>query len=527
MNSSRLAGKVAAGITVMAKYNRQDEDATMGLMLRTVVIGWLTYYVLSCIHCRYFHPLSKFPGPFWASISNFWKLYILSTKESHTRGIEYHKKYGPAIRVAPNFLVFSDPKLVPVVYHRNADKSDFYSPGVLGRLRPPFQTQDHKEHAAKRKRVAASFQISNLRKMESDVNNMIEKLLSQFNERYVRTEEPLDLSEWVKWFVYDTISAMAFGKSVGFVEQGRDVEGLIQNFHDMAPMAGLVAALPNWVNPLMNAPILGDYLMPSPGDGTGTGKIMKYRDDMLRERFQNRHAMAHGDFLDNLMNAKNADGSYMTEAEIKAEAFVLMVAGPDTTAAFIGPFVNYVIQNPAIHARLRQEIQEFEANGTLSKGIVTFEETQKLPYFMACVQETLRFCPSTPVVLPRLVSKGGLEVNGKYVPEGTEIAANPYVIHRDKNIFGEDAFEFNPDRWLDGEERTRNMNKYIMSWGYGARQCLGKNVAQLITQKLCLEMFRRFDFQSRTPEKPWRAENLALMIYWDQWVRLTPANELK
>lgn len=238
------------------------------------------------------------------------------------------------------------------------------------------------------------------------------------------------------------------------------------------------------------------------------------------------------------MNAKNADGSYMTEGEIKAEAFVLMVAGPDTTAAFIGPFVNNVIQNPTIHARLRREIQDFEAQGKLANPVVTFEQTQILPYFMACIQETLRYNPSTPVILPRLVSKGGIEINGKYVPEGTEMGANPYVIHRDKAIFGEDAFEFNPDRWLGDEARVKEMNKYIMSWGYGARQCLGKNVAQLITQKVCLEvgcsphliaelltsqMFRRFDFKCVTPEKPWREANLALMIYWDQWLSVSPA----
>jgi hypothetical protein len=75
--------------------------------------------------------------------------------------------------------------------------------------------------------------------------------------------------------VYDTVSAMAFGKKVGFVEQGEDIELLIQKFHDMATLAGIVAAIPNWMNPLLNAPILGDWLMPSSGDGTGTGQIMK------------------------------------------------------------------------------------------------------------------------------------------------------------------------------------------------------------------------------------------------------------
>lgn len=132
------------------------DGVSLSLVLRTVFLAWAVYFVLGCVYNRYFHPLRHFPGPFWASVSNFWKLYIVSTKESHTRGIKYHEKYGPVIRVAPNLLVFNDPELLPVVYHRYADKTDFYSPGILGRVTPPFQTLDHKEHALKRKRVAPS-----------------------------------------------------------------------------------------------------------------------------------------------------------------------------------------------------------------------------------------------------------------------------------------------------------------------------------------------------------------------------------
>jgi cytochrome P450 len=188
------------------------------------------------------------------------------------------------------------------------------------------------------------------------------------------------------------------------------------------------------------------------------------------------------------MNAKNSDGSYMTVEEIKVEALVLMVAAADTSAAFIGPFINNVIQNPKIHSRLRQEIQEFESQGKLAVGVVSYEQAQQLPYFQACIKESLRYSPSTPFIMPRVVSKGGIDINGIYVPEGTEIGANPYVVHRDKEVFGHDAFVFNPDRWLESEERTKEMDKYILSWGYGPRICLGKNIAQMMTQKLCLEV---------------------------------------
>jgi len=196
------------------------------------------------------------------------------------------------------------------------------------------------------------------------------------------------------------------------------------------------------------------------------------------------------------MNATNGDGTYMTVEEIKVEALVLMVAAADTSAAFIGPFVNNIIQNRKIHARLHHEIQSFEAQGRLAPDIATYEQTQQLPYFIACIKESLRFTPSTPFIMPRLVSKGGIEINGVFVPEGTEIGTNPYVLHRNKEVFGENAFDFNPDRWLVSEERTKEMDKYILSWGYGPRICLGKNIAQMMTQKLCLEVISLAPTQS-------------------------------
>ncbi|KAB8356377.1 hypothetical protein FH972_023961 [Carpinus fangiana] len=316
---------------------------------------------------------------------------------------------------------------------------------------------------------------------------------------------------------------MAFGKSIGFVENGNDVGGLIQAFYDMAPMAGLVAALPNIVNPLLENSVTGRWLMPTSGDGTGIGKVMKYRDNMLEKRLETRHALQHGDFLDNIMNAKNADGSYMTVEEVKVEALVLMVAATDTSAAFISPFVHNVIQNSHIYARLREEITLFEQQGKLPTGIVTYEQTLELPYFMACVKETLRFSPSTPIIMPRLVSSGGMEIEGHWVPAGTEIGANPYVVHRSTDIFGEDAHEFHPERWLVSEEHSKEMDKHMMAWGYGARVCLGKNIAQLTTQKLCLELFRRFDLGTQDVDNPWRAENWGIMVYWDQWLSIKAA----
>ncbi|RAK91925.1 cytochrome P450 monooxygenase [Aspergillus costaricaensis CBS 115574] len=481
-----------------------------------------SYVVLRLMYNRYFHPLRNFPGPIWGSLTDFYKLYIVAQKDAHTRGIEMHKKYGPIVRVAPNLLAFSDPLLLPVVYHRRADKTEFYSTGILGDIPPPFQTLKHEDHAAKRKRIAPSFSMSNLRRLESDMDVRILEFCSTLRTKHAKTGDPLDFAEYAQWFVYDLVTQLAFGSPVGFVRETRDIGGLIHHFHDMAPLAGFIAALPWLANPIFQNPLFKKYLMPKPGDSTGTGQIMKFRDDMLEHRLKDRFAEGYDDFLSNLLKARNEDGSLMTIEEIKTECFVLMVAASDTTSAFICPFVNYVVQNPQIYHSLMEEITTYERKGLLSNPVVKYDETNAMPYFMACVKETLRYSPSTPMIMPRYIAKDGIKVlNDTYIPGGTEMGANPYVVHRDTKIYGHDAHLFRPERWLEDEARSKEMDKYLMSFGYGSRVCLGKNIAQLETQKLCCQLFRDFTIDIVDRNNPWEANNLAIMVFAKQFLRIS------
>ena len=438
---------------------------------------------------RYLHPLRRFPGPFWATVSDFWKFRVVFTNSGHIRAPGLHQKHGPVMRVAPNLLVFNDPKLLPQVYHRKADKTDTYSAAILGEITPPFQTQRHDQHAVKRKRVAHSYSMTNLRKFERDIDNTIVELVRSLRAKYAATGEPLDWADWARWFVYDAVSQLAFSRPIGFIREARDVQGLIKAFHNMAVMAGVVAVLPWLVNPVLQHPLFKKYLMPRAGDRTGTGQIMQYRDDMLADRLANPEVGKHGDLLDNLLQAKNADGSPMDIEDIKSECFVLMVAAPDTTSAFICPFVNNVVQDARVYATLMAEVDAFEAAGRLSSPVVTFDETNAMPYFMACVKETLRCNPSTPFIMPRYVPAGGMTIKGIHAPAGTEIGADPHITNRDKAVFGEDADVFRPERWLN-EEHAREMDKYMFSFGFGARVCLGKHAAHLQFQKLCCQVRR-------------------------------------
>lgn len=70
----------------------------LGLAERNRVVATLTtilaVILLRGFYNRYLHPLRNFPGPFWGSVTDFYKLFIVSKMDAHTRGLELHKKYG-------------------------------------------------------------------------------------------------------------------------------------------------------------------------------------------------------------------------------------------------------------------------------------------------------------------------------------------------------------------------------------------------------------------------------------------------
>lgn len=66
----------------------------------------------------------------------------------------------------------------------------------------------------------------------------------------------------------------------------------------------------------------------------------------------------------------------------------------------------------------------------------------------AVIHEALRIHPSTGTILERCVPRGGITLHGKYLAENTTIGVNCWVIHRNKEIFGEDVENFRPERWI-------------------------------------------------------------------------------
>ncbi|KAF3048328.1 hypothetical protein E8E12_011693 [Didymella heteroderae] len=215
----------------------------------------------------------------------------------------------------------------------------------------------------------------------------------------------------------------------------------------------------------------------------------------------------------------------LNEAEASGEALLQVVAGADTTATGLKTIMLSLMTNPAVYKRLQAEIEDGVLKGTVSLPIKD-SEARQLPYLQAVIKEGLRIRSPAGGAFYKMVPSGGDTINGFFVPEGTQIGVSHLSFLHSKQLFGEDAQVFRPERWLDSKtdaEHLRTMNSTLdMIFHSGKYQCLGKSVALLEFNKIFVELLRTFDFSVINDEKPARITNAGVWLIKDFWVRVTP-----
>lgn len=74
----------------------------------------------------------------------------------------------------------------------------------------------------------------------------------------------------------------------------------------------------------------------------------------------------------------------------------------------------------------------------------------------------MRLCPITALPLERVVPKGGIRIGEYFVPAGTKIGTATPAIHLNRDIYGNDAIKFRPERWSQASPaQAKRMDKYF------------------------------------------------------------------
>jgi cytochrome P450 len=169
------------------------------------------------------------------------------------------------------------------------------------------------------------------------------------------------------------------------------------------------------------------------------------------------------DVLTLLLAARDEDGAPMSPAELRDELMTALVAGHETTASQLAWAFERIAREPAIQARLHEEL-----DGDSDEA-----------YLTATINEILRRRPVLPNAEPRLV-KQPIEIGGVLYPPGVVLFASAYLLHHDPAIYP-DPYAFNPERFLNKSPGTYTW----IPFGGGRRRCLGASFA-LLEMKLVL-----------------------------------------
>ncbi|KAG0649869.1 Cytochrome P450 53 [Hyphodiscus hymeniophilus] len=462
--------------------------------------------------------LKRFPGPLTAKVSDLWML-IQARKHRISLTIdEQHQAHGDFVRIAPNHVSVAHPHSIrDVLGHGNGFlKSEFYYAfdNIEDNI---FTTRDRLKHSRKRKIVSHMFSPKSMLGFEpyitkalaiygSQMEAMIEtgkagryvelgRVDERIKERQRKGEAALDAAKWSGFLAFDIIGDLAFGDPFGFTAAGFDNVGFITKLRDRGEWCATVGQMP-WIKTWT------PYFFFDPFFSTGS-KAASALGRMGMAAVDKRRAIAgdpdRKDILFYLLSASDPEkGGMLPDNEIKAEALTQLIAGSDTTGNTITHVIDMMILYPQKLRKLQAELDSAFPSPLPENWVSSFAECKDLPYVSGVIHETLRLRTTVSVGLPRVVSKGGAKVCGEFFEAGTVLSTPTYTTHRDARVWGQNALEYEPERWT-GNDRNE-LEKHFLGFSYGPRACIGRNVAFMELKKTVATLFRRFEYRRIFPD---------------------------
>ena len=199
-----------------------------------------------------------------------------------------------------------------------------------------------------------------------------------------------------------------------------------------------------------------------------------------------------------------------TDEKLVDQLMTFLAAGHETTATAMTWTTYLLAKHPEVQTRLRQEIREHLPSPDSDTDISSLD-IDHLPYLNAVCSEGLRYY--SPVPLTFREAGPNAYLLSRKIPEGTRITIVPWAVHYDTGLWGADAAEFNPDRWLQksegGEEGGKD--KFVASGGassnfamltflHGPRSCIGQSFSRAEFACLLACWVGRFEFALKNEE---------------------------
>ncbi|KAK1974764.1 cytochrome P450 [Colletotrichum cereale] len=467
--------------------------------------------IITTIHSVYFGPLSKFPGPKLYACSNIFEIYSLVSGNDNIRRPALHQKYGPVVRVGPNLLSFAGGNGVWKDIHGfSATKeggivkeSLFYSKVfAFADVSNLITAREHANHARQRKILARSFSNTALMEQQPIFSKWAVKFRAKLMDR-ASVAGQVDLVKYYNCATFDIMGDLTFNEDLKMLEEGECSPWVESIFGSVKAATFLLGVKTH----SRAARLLADaFLSYHPTVRKKQLENWKYCAERVDRRLQ--RTPSHPDLWSRILE-KGEDPESLTMEEQYANAFLFMTAGTETIASALSATTFYLLRNPQHLEKLTKEIRaEFSNSDNMS-----LEALANLKYLQAVIQEGLRLHPPLPIALPRVIPKGGAQICGEWIPEGTVVGIHYLSINTQEQYFNK-PLEFHPQRWLQDSEFKNDNLDMAKPFLMGPMNCIGKDLAMHEIRLLLASVLLHFDIELCDESLDWK--DMKVFTLWQK-----------
>ena len=434
--------------------------------------------------------LRHIPGPFLASWTDFWFLWVMRYGDYRKKSLKLDHVYGKIVRYGPRRVLFSDVNAIPIVYgttkpFQKAMSYETITPYIKGRLVPSvLSSRDENEVSAIKRHISHVFSNTAILDYEHHIDDTINSLATTLQNG----DPKIDLHRWFSYLSFDTICRVGFSDVTDMMSHGEDVCNTLHGGRQRFRYWRHWCAAPYLERLLFKNRISSMF--------SKTELITTIAAKRVQERMEKGGAASsHQDLLDRYFQAQEKAPELFDTRRLVALTLTIVHAGSETTGHSLTITFYHILTHPHVYARLRKEISE--ANLSFPPQ---YTEAVKLEYVEACIKESQRIEPIARGPTEREVPPSGTTISGTFIPGGTVVSLNKAAMAFDASIFDplsrHAVDKYIPERWLDvSGPQLALMDRANFVFSHGKRTCLGMHLAWCEMLKMIPAILMRFDIK--------------------------------
>lgn len=200
----------------------------------------------------------------------------------------------------------------------------------------------------------------------------------------------------------------------------------------------------------------------------------------------------------------------------------LFIAGIDATSTVVEWAMAEFVKHPVVMAKLRKELSD-SINGSGTEEPELEQKLKELPYFQACIKETMRLHPSV-WLLPHCAADA-CEGPGYTIPKGCLVWVNVWAIGRDPESWV-DPLTFQPERFVDSPSLDFKGNDHqLIPFGSGRRMCPALPLGTRLIELILASLVYNFEWslpQGMDPSRLGMEEKFGVVIQREQPLQIVP-----